>query len=189
MTMTLGERMMTSLSILQWVSLLPVLVGSVYGILCLITAFLFRQRDRHAMPRFTEWPPVSILKPVHGLEKNLKENLRSTCLQDYPDFQVVFSVQELNDPAIPLLREIQQEFGHDRVTVAIEHRQAGCNGKVNNLLGALPHARHDILVISDSDVRLRPDYLKTIVAPLDSSRPAGAQPTRRSTAAPMSLSF
>lgn len=164
--MTLGEDMLGSLSILQWVSLLPVLVGSVYGILCHIAALLFRQRDRYATQRFTQWPPVSILKPVHGLEKNLKENLRSTCLQDYPDFQVVLSVQELNDPAIPLLREVQQEFGQDRVTVAIEHRQAGCNGKVNNLLGALPHARHDILVISDSDVRLRPDYLKTIVAPL-----------------------
>jgi ceramide glucosyltransferase len=96
----------------------------------------------------------------------LRENLRTTCLQDYPNFQVVFSVQRLDDPAIPLLKEVQQEFGSDRVTVAIENRRAGTNGKINNLIGALEHARHDILVISDSDVRLRPDYLKTIVAPL-----------------------
>jgi ceramide glucosyltransferase len=153
------------LTVLQWVCGVPVLVGSVYGLLCLAAALLFRSGTQPAS-RFTHWPPVTILKPVHGLEKNLKESLRTACLQDYPAFQVVFSVQELDDPAIPLLHEIQREFGADRVTVAIEHRRAGCNGKINNLLGALPYARHDMLVISDSDVRLRPDYLKTIVAPL-----------------------
>jgi ceramide glucosyltransferase len=103
---------------------------------------------------------------VCGLEKGLRENLRSTCLQDYPTFQVVFSVQRLDDPAIPLLNELQQEFGAKRVSVAIEQCVAGPNGKINNLIGGLKHARHEVLVISDSDVRLRPDYLKTIVAPL-----------------------
>jgi len=103
---------------------------------------------------------------VCGLEKNQGVNLRSTCLQDYPEFQVVFSVQDPNDPVIPLLMEIQQEFSPERVFVAIENHQFGPNGKINNLLGALPHARYDILVISDSDVRLKPNYLKTIVTPL-----------------------
>ncbi len=111
------------------------------------------------------WPPVTILKPVRGLEKNLKSNLRSACLQDYPDFQVVLSVQDFNDPAIPLLKEIQREFP-ERVSVAVEDTQAGPNGKINNLLGALRHARHDILVISDSDVHLEANYLKALIAPL-----------------------
>jgi ceramide glucosyltransferase len=109
---------------------------------------------------------VTVLKPVHGLEKDLRENLRSACIQDYPDYQVVLSVQRQDDAAIPLLREIQQEFGAERVTVAVENRRVGANGKINNLVGGLAHARHDILVISDSDISLRPDYLKTIVAPL-----------------------
>jgi ceramide glucosyltransferase len=78
----------------------------------------------------------------------------------------VFSVQDADDAAIPLLREIQQEFGTTRVTVAIEDCRAGTNGKINNMIGGLRHARHDLLVISDSDVLLKPDYLKTIVAPL-----------------------
>jgi ceramide glucosyltransferase len=112
------------------------------------------------------WPPVTVLKPVHGLEKNQRENLRSACLQEYPEFQVVFSVQDTDDAAIPLLNDLQKEFGMGRVTVAIENFRVGTNGKINNMIGGLKHARYDTLVISDSDVLLKPDYLKTIVAPL-----------------------
>ena len=135
-------------------------------LLCLLAVFRFRNLHSHPRYSFSEWPPVTILKPVHGLEKNQRESLRSSCLQDYPEFQVVYSVQDLNDPAIPLLKEIQQEFGETKVSVAIENIRVGTNGKINNLLGALPYARHDILVISDSDVSLTPDYLRAIVAPL-----------------------
>jgi ceramide glucosyltransferase len=151
---------------LEYLCLIPVIGGSVYAVLCVLTAIWFRVRKRPVPAAFRDWPAVSILKPVHGLEKNQRENLRSTCLQDYPEFQVVFSVQETGDPAIPLLREIQREFGPDRVTVVIDNRRPGTNGKINNMSGGLPHARHGILVISDSDVRLKPDYLKTVVAPL-----------------------
>jgi len=107
-----------------------------------------------------------MLKPVRGLEKDLDQNLRSACLQDYPNYQVVFAVQDEKDPAIPLLRNLEREFGPQRVSVAVEHRQVGTNGKINNLIGGLIHARHEILVISDSDVYLKSDYLKAIVAPL-----------------------
>ena len=109
---------------------------------------------------------MTILKPLCGLEKSQRMNLRSACLQDYPKYQVIFSVRNPNDPVIPLLKEIQQEFGLEKVSVVVENCQAGPNGKINNLLGALPHAHYDILVISDSDVRLRQDYLKAIIAPL-----------------------
>jgi ceramide glucosyltransferase len=155
------------LSSLQWICLIPTIGGSIYSILCLLAVLYFRiQRTRPPQYSFSQWPSVTILKPVCGLEKNQKVNLRSACLQDYPEFQVVFSVQVPDDPVIPLLREIQHEFGPEKVSVAIEKCQVGPNGKINNLLGALPHARYDILVISDSDVRLEPDYLKAIVAPL-----------------------
>lgn len=159
---------MNELTVFQWVCLIPVTIGSLYSIVCLICVLTARSRTvvRPKAP-IDNWPPVTILKPVHGLEKNLEQNLRSTCRQDYPHYQVVFSVQHKYDPAIPLLRNLQAEFGPEMVTVAVENRQAGSNGKINNLLGGLAHARHEILVISDSDVRLRPDYLKTIVAPLE----------------------
>lgn len=142
--------------------------GSLYALLAAITSLLFRHRAPAKDPPagLLRWPGVTILKPVYGLEKNLKENIRTACRQDYPEYQLVLSVQRPDDPALPVLREIEKEFGPGRVTVAVENRKAGCNGKINNLLGAYPHARHDVLVISDSDVRLQPDYLKAIVAPL-----------------------
>jgi ceramide glucosyltransferase len=153
--------------ILEWIFFIPVIGGSVYAILCVLAVLRLRMVSS-SLPKHTpdSWPSVTILKPIHGLEKNQRENLRSTCLQDYPDFQVVFSVQEADDEAIPLLKEIQSEFGSQRVTVAVENFLTGTNGKINNMIGALRHARNDLLVISDSDVLLKPDYLKTIVAPL-----------------------
>ena len=158
---------MSLVQLLQTMCLIPVLVGSVYCIVCLLCVVRFRTLASHfSATSIGQWPSVTILKPVHGLEKDLEKNLRSACLQDYPHYQVVFSVQEEDDPAIPLLRHLEQEFGTHRVSVAIGRRQIGTNGKVNNLIGGLAHARHEIVVISDSDVYLRPDYLKAIVTPL-----------------------
>ena len=159
---------MNELTVLQWVCLIPVITGSLYNIACLTCVLIAKAKS--VLPQETPtggWPPITILKPVHGLEKNLEQNLRSACRQDYPHYQIVFSVQHKQDPAIPLLRRLQIEFGPELVTVVVENHQAGSNGKINNLIGGLAHARHDVLVISDSDVRLRPDYLKTIVAPLE----------------------
>jgi len=154
-------------SLFQWICLVPILGGSVYAILCLFAFLRFRKQPVPSTSSpFSEWPPVTILKPLCGLEKNQRMNLHSACQQDYPEYQVIFSVQDPDDPVMPLLKEIQQEFGPEKVSVVVENCQAGPNGKINNLLGALPHARYDILVISDSDVRLGPDYLKAIVAPL-----------------------
>ena len=163
---------LTIFQILKLIVLIPVIGGSVYAFLCLWAAIRFRREARaHKALKtnsgsLTNWPPVTVLKPVCGLEKHQRENMRSACVQDYPEFQVVFSVQDAADPALPILYELQEEFGPERVTVAVENFRTGTNGKINNMIGGLRHARHDVLVISDSDVRLKPDYLKTIVAPL-----------------------
>ncbi len=153
--------------LLQWICLIPVVGGSVYAGLSLFAVLRFRTRvEAQPKSRFPEWPPVTILKPVRGLEKNQKNNLRSACLQDYPEFQIVYSVQDPHDPVIPLLKEIEEEFGREKVSIAIEDLQAGPNGKINNLLGGLSHARYDTLIISDSDACLEPNYLKAIIPPL-----------------------
>ena len=149
----------------HWLLLAPVVGGSVFAILSTVTALLF---FRHRTPRHganTFQPPLTLLKPVHGMEKNLAENLRSACLQDYPHYQVLFSIQDPHDPARPLIEALRDEFGPERVTVVIGDVVRGPNGKVNNLLGALPEARHELLVLSDSDALLDPHYLKAIVAP------------------------
>jgi ceramide glucosyltransferase len=165
--MSIQETALMILTVLAWIFLIPTVGGSVYAVLSMIAVVRFRivsgKKPGHS---FQSWPPVTVLKPVHGLEKNQRKNLRSACLQDYEEFQVVFSVQDTADAAIPLLKEIQKEFGNERVTVAIENCRPGTNGKINNMVGGLKHARHKILVISDSDVFLKPDYLKTILAPL-----------------------
>jgi ceramide glucosyltransferase len=155
------------LSLLGHICLIPVIGGSIYAFLCMFTALRFCKQPASSFRRsFPEWPPVTVLKPVCGLEKNHKESLRSACVQDYPKYQVVFAVQDPQDPVVSLLEEIEEEFGAELVSIAIENRQVGPNKKINNLLAALPHARYDTLVINDSDVRLNPDYLKAIVPSL-----------------------
>ena len=152
------------LSLLGRICLIPVIVGSIYAFLCMLAVLRFCKQPASSFRRsFSEWPPVTLLKPVCGLEKNHKGSLRSACIQDYPTYQVVFAVQDPKDPVVPLLKEIEEEFGPERVSIAIENRQAGPNRKINNLLAALRYASYDTLVVNDSDVRLNPDYLKTIV--------------------------
>jgi ceramide glucosyltransferase len=149
----------------QAVCLAIAIMGSVYVILCMATAVIFRERMRHGA-RAVVFPPVTIFKPLYGADKDLLENLSSACRQDYPQYQVILSVQRLDDPAIPIMLEVQREFGEERVTLAIASSEARTNGKIQNLEIAMPFARHDVLIISDSDIKLRPDYLRAIVAPL-----------------------
>ena len=162
--------MIDTLTWFQAVLLVPTVVGSIYSLLTMLAVYHFIQPRR--APRIPPggWPPVTILKPIHGLEKDLEENLRSACALDYPDYQVVFSVQRLDDPALPRLRRLEREFGRDRVTVAVTDSEPVINGKIQNLVGAFKVARHDILLISDSDVRLEPGYLMAIIEPLDDPR-------------------
>ena len=141
-------------------------VGAVCWFGTLVAAPFFHKRRMPGSGAFDTLPSVTILKPVCGLEKNLVENLRTACEQDYPDYQVVYSTQRHDDPAMGILHDLAREFGPERVSVVVSEVTIGANGKINNLAGALSRARNDILVISDSDVRLRPDYLKAIVAPL-----------------------
>jgi ceramide glucosyltransferase len=179
-------------SFVEWLLLLPVIGGSIYSFLCLGAMAQLRARMRRMSAGVAEvanppaaagslsaigaagaswadtggWPAVSMLKPVYGLGRDLGENLRSACRQDYPDYQVVFSAQREDEPALPLVYEIQRELGSERVTVVVDGTGTVPNGKARNLLVGQSGARHDLMVVSDADVRLRPDYLKTIVAPL-----------------------
>lgn len=174
---------MSGWDILTGILLVPIVGGSVYFVLTLGAVLIFFRRASKPIflnsstlstlpPPSTSstnsLPPTTVLRPVCGLEKNLKENLRGICLQDYPEYQVVFCTQHQNDPAVPILDDIQKEFGPWRVSIVIKDVHYGSNGKVNNLLGGLTKARHEVLVICDSDVIVTPDYLRHMVAPLSS---------------------
>src|SRR5580704_18110516 len=156
--------MVTIRELAQAICLMCGACGSAYVLLCVVMATVFRRRMSVPTPS-GYCPPVTILKPLHGTEKGLLENLRSACRQDYPDFQVVLSVQRLDDPAIHIMQQVLSEFGPERVTLCIAQSQTRANGKIQNLETALHFAYHDILVISDSDVLLPNDYLRAIVAP------------------------
>ena len=160
--------MFSPAEICQSICLVPTICGSVYSILTVWSAERFFNQSGPAAGELSDkfQPAVTVLKPVRGLEKDLKANLSSICTQDYPEYQVVYSVQDPADPALAILEEIQAEFGSERVSVTISTVQVGANGKVNNLVGAIAQARHDTFIISDSDTNLPSDYIATIVAPL-----------------------
>ena len=111
--------------------------------------------------------PVTVLKPLHGDEPLLEEALASVCRQDYPAWQVVFGVQDGADTALPVVRRLRARFPDCDIAVVVDPTPHGPNRKVANLINMLPAAKHDVLVIADSDVHVAPDWLRRLVAALE----------------------
>ena len=122
---------------------------------------------RFPAPRRADFaPPVSVLKPVRGLDPNFYECIRSHATQDYPEFELLFAVQDPADPAVAEIRRLAAEFPGRRIEVFFAARDFGPNAKVNSLERLRAECRHPVLVIDDSDIRVGPDYLRRVVAPL-----------------------
>jgi ceramide glucosyltransferase len=111
--------------------------------------------------------PVTVLKPLHSDEPLLEEALASVCRQDYPTWQVVFGVQDRADTALPVVRRLRARFSDRDIAVVVDPTPHGPNRKVANLINMLPAAKHDVLVIADSDVHVAPDWLRRLVAALE----------------------
>lgn len=122
-----------------------------------------RRSERGTPSTYT--PPVSILKPVCGLDHGAFENFASFCRQDYPEFEIIFGVASRSDPAVRIIRDLQRTFPERRIKLVVG-RPVGANQKVGLLYYMEREARHDVLVLSDSDMRVGPDYLRRVVAPL-----------------------
>jgi len=112
-------------------------------------------------------PRVSVLKPLHGAEPLLEAALASTCAQTYPRFQVVFGVARVDDPALEVVERLRLRFPSVDIAVVVDPRRHGANPKIGNLINMLPAAKHDVLVIADSDLHVAPDWLARVVAALD----------------------
>ena len=111
-------------------------------------------------------PPVTVLKPLHGAEPLLDEALATFCAQDYPAFQLVFGVSHANDPAVAAVASLRRRFPEADIDLVVCDAQHGLNRKVSNVINMLGAARHDLLVIADSDLHVAPDYLGRVTAEL-----------------------
>jgi ceramide glucosyltransferase len=141
-------------------------VASAYQLVQLVAAWRFLRRTPAPLPAgAAHCPPVTVLKPLKGPGVELAANLESFCRQDYPVYQVVFGVDDARDPAVEVVRGIMRRFPHLDIALAIGHEE-GANRKVANLVHMMRHAKHEVLVVSDADIRVRVDYLRTMVAPL-----------------------
>ena len=128
---------------------------------------------KRARPRAESLPPVSVLKPLRGEDPALADNLRSFVRQDYPTFQLVFGVAEARDPAVAAVMRLIGEFPAADIALVTDPRQQSADLKIANLRNMLPAARHDLLVLADSDMRVGPDYLAAVTAPLASQGAVG----------------
>ncbi len=162
----------TTVRIFEVVGILGCVSSSIYYLLCLWGALVFlRDREVGGGARPTpSLPPVSILKPLKGTDPDIYESFRSHCLQDYPEYEIIFGVSDPGDPAVASVRQLQQEFPHHRIQLVVCPNKLGANVKVSNLEQMLPATRYQHLLVNDSDIRVENDYLRRVIAPLADQR-------------------
>ncbi len=142
-----------------------------YALATLVALRFFKRERARVLPDFT--PSVSILKPVRGVDFGSYENFASFCRQEYPDYEILFAVNDDTDPAVPVIRRIIAEFPKRRICLLVGAEHLGANRKVNKLARLAREARNEMLVLTDGDVRVGPRYLHEVVAPL-ADRKTGA---------------
>ena len=141
-------------------------VGAAYSALSLAAVMVWRIQPIRPTHASACRPAVTLLKPLCGSEPSLYKHLRSFCTQDFPEFQVVFGVRDPTDPALEVVARLKEEFPTLPIDVVVDARQHGDNFKNSNLMNMLEVARHDVLVIADSDAKVAADYLGMVTAPL-----------------------
>ena len=161
----MSELFVTSAAYVSTLCYLAALAGSAYALFAIWAARGFRGAPQ-AMP-LENRDRGTILKPLHGTEPDLYANLASFCRQDYPaPVQVVFGVSDPGDPAAALVRSLIADFPDRDLELVINTRRHGANAKVSNLINMQGTARHETIVIADSDIVVAPDYLANIAASL-----------------------
>lgn len=160
---------MIVLRVLEFAAAAGCLFSSIYYGLCLRGAAIFL-KQRRADKSVCATPAVSILKPLKGADREMYESFRSHCLQDYPEYEIVFGVSEPDDSAIDFVKKLQQEFPDRAITLVVCPKKLGANVKVSNLEQMLATAHYEYLLVNDSDIRAEPDYLRSVMAPLADER-------------------
>jgi multidrug transporter EmrE-like cation transporter len=139
----------------------------VYYIIAFVAGLLwFADRRRQRALGLNYTPPATIFKPARGADAEAYENFASFLRQDYPEYQIIFGLREESDPAAPIIRRLIADFPERDVELVISSEEFGHNAKVSNLQNMYAKVKHDLLLIADSDIRVGPDYLRRVVAPL-----------------------
>jgi ceramide glucosyltransferase len=132
-----------------------------YYVIAIIAARRFFAK-RTVPPASDFTPPVSILRPIYGLDRETYENYASFCRQDYPEFEILFCVSDEQDPAVPVIRKVIQDFPRRSIRLLVGSEPLGASDKVNKLCRMVREARHEIVIVTDSDVRVDPGFLRAI---------------------------
>jgi ceramide glucosyltransferase len=149
---------------LKSVLLLLILVAgsTAFSVLAILGCALYRSVKPPEVPNPA--PPITVLKPLHGMDEGLRDNLRSFFEQDYPAFEILFVVEAEEDAAVPVVRRLIEDHPRIPARLVIAGPSPFPNAKVHSLRCILAESRYDLVVMSDSDVRVTPEFLRTVAA-------------------------
>jgi ceramide glucosyltransferase len=137
-----------------------------YCVLCIWAAGRYASESKRSSAEVPDLPPVSILKPLKGTDPEMYESFRSHCLQNYPEYEILFGISDANDPAVALVEKLQSEFPRQSIRMLRCEKNLGANGKVSTLVQLAAEAKYGILLVNDSDIRVATDYLHTVICEL-----------------------
>ena len=155
-----------AIQVAKLIAVLGTFSSIAYYVLCIWSARRFLQSKARAPQAAPVSAPISILKPLKGTDPEMYESFRSHCLQDYPEYEITFGVSDPADPAIELVERLRKDFPDREIQLIVCREILGANVKVSNLVQMLQQAKHDIVVVNDSDIRVQGDYLREVSAAL-----------------------
>ena len=162
------------LKILEYVVFFAAAVPFIFYILAVYSSSRYFWQALRAPARYRDFtPPLSNLKPVKGLDPGAYENFASLCRQDYPEYELIFCTTDESDPSVPVIQRLMKDFPHRQIRLLYSAGHTAINDKVAKLRLMEREAKYDYLVINDSDVRVEPDYLQTVVEPLRDPKVGG----------------
>ncbi len=156
-----------------YIILIVAAIPGVYYLLALYSSARYFLSWKHTSPNSDFTPPISCLKPIKGLDPDAYENYASFCRQDYPKYEILFCVDP-DDPALPVLEKLVKDFPERRIRLLFGSGRTAINDKIGRLVRLVNEAEHDLLVITDGDIRVGPDYLRAVAAPFRDPKVGGA---------------
>ena len=171
-------QILSAITAIRWVILALALGPLCYYLVGIYSAWrFFRVAHRAARPErlspLKSAPSISVLKPLRGLDPEAYDNFASFCVQDYADYEILFAVCDASDPAVPVVQKLIADFPARPIRLIVVEDRLGPNSKVSNLCRLASEARHDLLVITDSDVRVGSGYLQSVAEMFDDPKVGG----------------